>query len=525
MSTEQELRQARLNKLKALRDEGVEAYPYRFVRTHTTDQIRQQHAGIEGSQVSPERVRTAGRITNWREMGKTTFADLWDQAGKIQLFLNQGAMGAEAFARLKFWDLGDWVGVAGPVFRTRTGELSIKVESAELLCKSLRPLPDKHSGLRNPELIYRDRSAFFTSTPAAREVFVRRSRAIRAVREFLEGRGYLEVDTPLLQSIYGGAAARPFITHVHAIHEAYYLQISPELYLKRLIAGGFERVFTISRCFRNEGIDKTHNPEFTMMESYEAYADYQDIMGLAEELYAQVCRSVTGSTRVAFTNEGETPVELSFEPPWPRLKMLDLVAEHAGIEAGSLSEDALRTAVLSLPADHPFYEKQLPREKVAAYSWGELVQALFEFFVEPRLVQPCFVMDHPRETSPLCKVHREDPRLIERFEPFANGWEIGNAYSELNDPLRQRELLEEQAARGRGGDEEAHPMDEDFCTAVELGMPPTGGLGLGIDRMVMLLTNQSNIKDVILFPFIRTGKGEEDGDAGTAPESRPEARA
>ena len=502
-----ELRSVRLQKLQNLRDAGIDPYPYRYQRTHTIGQIREQWGAIQGEQTSDEAVCTAGRIVQWRDMGKTIFADVQDQSGKLQLFLNRKVLGDEPFRILKLWDLGDWVGVRGHVFRTRMGELSIKVEVAEILSKALRPLPDKHAGLANPELVYRDRSAYFTSSSDAREVFVVRSKAIAAVREFMTGRGYLEMETPTLQPVYGGAAARPFTTHVRAIDETYYLQISPELYLKRLIAGGFDKVFTICKNFRNEGIDKTHNPEFTMMESYEAYADYRDVMELTEQLCAHVFLSVHGTTKVEFGSgeEDADAVELEFEPPWPRYKMLDLVREHSGIDVSSLDDEGLRSALLDLPDDHPFFAEELPKSEVHTWPWGELVQALFEFHVEPKLIQPCFVIDHPKETTPLCKLHREDPRLIERFEPFVYGWEIGNAYSELNDPIRQRKLLEEQAAQRQAGDEEANPLDEEFCAAVELGMPPTGGLGIGIDRMVMLLANRSNIKDVILFPFTRTG--------------------
>ena len=497
---------ARLTKLEALRAAGVEPYPYRFDRTHTAAQVRNAWGDLEGEAQSGEAVRTAGRLTNWRGMGKTIFADIQDQTGRLQLFLNRDALGDHQFALLKLWDLGDWIGVVGRVFRTRTGELSVRVEDAQILCKATRGLPDKLAGLRNPELIYRDRSAYFTSSPDAREVFVKRAEAISALREFMRDRGYMEVEIPVLQPVYGGAAARPFTTHVWAIDENYFLQISPELYLKRLVAGGFESVFTVCKNFRNEGIDKTHNPEFTMMESYGAYADYHDVMELTEQLYAHVFRTVLGRTTVAFGGaDGGEAVELHFEPPWPRHRMLDLVRQHTGIDVGALDEGGLREALLDLPDDEPFFAAALPRHEVVSWRWGELVQALFEFHVEPKLIQPCFVIDHPRETTPLCKVHRDDPRLIERFEPFANGWELGNAYSELNDPIRQRELLAEQAAQRRAGDEEASPFDEDFCAAIDLGIPPTGGLGIGIDRLVMLLANRSNIKDVILFPFTRSG--------------------
>ncbi|MDP7131063.1 MAG: lysine--tRNA ligase [Planctomycetota bacterium] len=508
MSTEDEYRQNRMNKLEGLREQGVEPYPYRYVRSHVIHQIREQYGDIDGETKSEESIKTAGRITNWREMGRTIFADIWDQSGRIQIFLNKKVLGNDAFKQLKLWDLGDWVGVEGPVFLTRTGELSIMVEKTEFLSKALRPLPDKHAGLTNPELIYRDRSAYFTSAPEERDHFLKRSQAISEVREFMIGRGYVEVDTPLMQPVYGGAAARPFTTEVHAIDETYYLQISPELYLKRLIAGGFEKVFTICKNFRNEGIDKTHNPEFTMMECYEAYADYNDMMALTEELYEHVFMAVNGGTRISIGEDEEEQVEIDFAASWPREKFLDMVHEHSGIDVSNLDTDALQQALLALPENHLLFEEELPREDVEKHTWGELVQIMFEFFCERHLIQPTFIIDHPVESTPLCKIHREDPRLIERFEPFAFGWELGNAYSELNDPIRQRELLNEQVEMGRGGDEEAHPLDEDFLAAVELGLPPTGGLGIGIDRMIMLLTNRLNIKDVILFPFAKSGKAE-----------------
>ncbi len=501
-------RQVRLEKLQSLRDAGVEPYPYRFDRSHLIGEIRENWDHLEGEAQSDEPVRAAGRITNWRNMGKTIFADLHDQSGRVQAFLNKKLLGDDAFAQLKLCDLGDWLGVSGHLFRTRTGELSVRVENAEVLCKSLRPLPEKHHGLQNPELIYRDRSAYFASAPEARDVFVMRSKAITAIREFMTGRGYMEMETPLLQPVYGGAAARPFKTHVWAIDNDYYLQISPELYLKRLICGGFDKVFTVSKNFRNEGIDKTHNPEFTMMESYEAYADYRDIMELTENLYAHVFRTVRDTTKVEFGggDDGEESIELDFEPPWPRLKMLDLVNEHTGIDVGALDAEGLRSALRDLPDNDPFLVQEVPKGELDKWSWGKLVQALFEFHAEHKLIQPCFVIDHPVESTPLCKIHREDPRLIERFEPFANGWEIGNAYSELNDPVRQRQLLEQQSDDRDAGDEEANPLDEDFLAAIDLGMPPTGGLGIGVDRMIMLLTNRANIKDVILFPFTGTGQ-------------------
>ncbi len=497
MRTEHELIEARRENLRLIRQAGVEPYPYRFQRTHTIEELRMCEAGLgrEGAAV-------AGRVMALRRHGALVFADLEDGSGKMQLLFSRESLGTQAFDFLPLVDVGDFLGVHGHLTRTKAGELTLQVVSFEFLAKGLRPLPEKWHGIKDPELKYRRRSEFLLANPRQREIIGQRAKAVAAVRRFLDGRGFVEVEIPVLQPVYGGASARPFTTHVNALGQDYYLSISPELYLKRLIAGGFERVYTIGKNFRNEGIDKSHNPEFTMLECYAAYADYNDMMALTEELYAYVFLEVMGTTRAPFSDENGQPVELDFTPPWRRATMLDLVAEYAGLDAAAMSEEELRAALRAGAVRESFYSS-VPREQLDEWTWGELVQVLFEHFAEPHLAQPTFVLDHPRETTPLCKIHREDPRLIERFEPFAASMELGNAYSELNDPVVQRELLEHQAAQALAGDELAHRMDEDFCRAIEVGIPPTGGLGIGIDRLVMLVTGCLTIKDVICFPLVR----------------------
>jgi lysyl-tRNA synthetase, class II len=365
--------------------------------------------------------------------------------------------------------------LSGNVFRTRSGELTVNTHDYDVLCKSLRPLPDKHSGLKDSEMRYRHRSLDLIMNPEVKRNFIIRTKAIDAMRNFLNSEGYHEFETPLLQPIYGGANARPFVTRINALDVPAYLNISPELYLKRLIVGGLDKVYTICKNFRNEGVDRTHNPEFTMMECYAAYRDYNDMMKLTEEMYADIFNKVLGTIKVNYQG-----TEIDFSPPWERISMYDAVGRYAGIDAADISTDN---------------DEDMDK--------GTLVQKLFEEHCEKHLIQPTFVIDHPKESTPLCKEHRDDPDLIERFEPFVYGVEIGNAYSELNDPLLQRYLLLDQEESRMLGDEEAHPLDEDFLTALEYGMPPTGGLGLGIDRMVMFMTDSRSIRDVILFPFMK----------------------
>jgi lysyl-tRNA synthetase class 2 len=393
---------------------------------------------------------------------------------------------------IKKLDIGDIIGVDGKVFATKTGEISVHAENFTLLTKSLRPLPEKYHGLQDKELRYRKRYLDLMMNPDVRETFIKRSMMMSAIRDFFQKRGFMEVETPTLQLIYGGANARPFVTHINAWDMTMYLSISPELYLKRLLVGGFEKVFTICKNFRNEGVDRSHNPEFTMLECYQSWVDYEEMMRIMEECFEHVCKAVNnGSTKVKHVYQGEE-VELDFKAPWPRMGMLEAIEKHAGLDVSTMDDEQLKDTLRNYNID---YEGD--------FSWGLAVQLIFEELVEDKLVQPIHIIDHPKETTPLCKKHRGDDRLIERFESFCMGSELCNAYSELNDPILQRELLEQQAEELRGGAEEAHPMDEDFVQSIEYGMTPAGGLGFGVDRMAILLTGVESIRDVILFPTMK----------------------
>ncbi len=479
--------QDKINKLNTLRENGVNPYPYSFDKRHDAQELQDNY---ETYILNNEPVSLAGRIMGKRVIGKASFFHVQDLSGKIQLFFAQDEIGKDNYKLLKkHIEVGDFIGVQGTLFETRTGEKTIRVNSYDLLTKAIRPLPEKYHGLKDKELRYRQRCLDLIVNPESRNVFLKRSQAIVAMREFLNSKGFVELEIPTLQPVYGGASARPFKTTVNALNKDYYLSISPELYLKRLIVGGFEKVYTICKNFRNEGIDRTHNPEFTMMECYWAYVDYNDMMKLTEEMYAYIFNKVNGSTKIKYGD-----VELDFTPPWKRVKMFDAIKQYTKIDIAKISEQELKHSIKDLGMTDDFYQ-----------SWAkyEIIEELFGKFVEPNLIQPTFIIDHPKESTPLCKQHREDNTLVERFEPFVYGFEIGNAYSELNDPILQRKLLEEQSELGRAGNEEAHQMDEDFCRAMEYGMPPTGGLGLGIDRLVMFLTNSYSIRDVILWPFMK----------------------
>ena len=479
----------RKEKRLELMRQGINPYPYKYNVTHHTDQIKE---------LSDEQVSLAGRVMTKRNLGKLSFAHLRDQEGNIQLCFDQNTLGIGQYKFYKkYIDSGDIVGVIGTSFRTQTGELTIKVKKMELLTKAIHPLPDKYHGVVDKGILYRHRSLDLIVNPNVREIFRKRSQAIQIVRNVLNNEGFIEVEIPTLQLIYGGASARPFSTHINALGKEVYLSISPEIYLKRLIVGGLERVYTICKNFRNEGIDKTHNPEFTMMECYQAFADYHDMMAITEKIYETVFSQINKSLEIRYHDKNSSfgEVNLNFKAPWKRESMLDLVGKVTGIDAESLPEEQLRKEVVH-------YNKEM-EQFAQNYNWGELVQYLFENYCEQNLIQPTFVIDHPKESSPLCKVHRNDSRLIERFEPFVYGMEIGNAYSELNDPVLQRALLEDQMRQREKTGKEVYPMDEDFCYAMNYGMSPTGGLGLGIDRLVMLLTAQTSIRDVILFPLVK----------------------
>ncbi len=496
----------RREKLAALAERGLEAFAYNFDPTHDSARAVELFTDAEEAGSLPEdgatgHVRVGGRIISWRSHGKSAFAHIEDAAGQIQLYFRLNVLGEESFANLDLLDLGDWLGVEGPVFRTRMGEVTIRVESWTLLSKSLRPLPfgkvetdeetgerTVHSGFADTASRYRQRYADLAVHPDVREVFRTRSKIIRELRAFLDVEGFLEVETPVLQPLYGGASARPFITNHNALDRELYLRIADELYLKRLIVGGLDRVYEISKDFRNEGIDRLHNPEFTMLEWYQAFADYEDQMDLVERMILHVVDRVIGGRTVPFGSQ-----EIRFEPPFPRIRLLEALSEALSDDVNDLSDDELRRRAedLSLP-------------DLAGAGRGKLVDKLFGELVEPDLVQPTFVIDHPKELSPLAKPKRGDPRLTERFELYIAGMEIFNAFSELNDPLDQRQRLEAQAELRAAGDDEAQQIDDDFIRALEYGMPPTGGVGMGVDRFVMILTNQSSIRDVILFPILRS---------------------
>jgi len=500
MAEDHRLLAERKRKRQELLSLGVNPYPHDYKPSHTTAAVHEQYGTLELQQEIGDVVTVAGRLTRLARMGRIYFGDIQDERGKVQISFEYRHLSPIEQEVVKRLDTGDMVGVKGNIFRTKRGELTVKAVHLDLLAKTLAPLPDKWAGLQDEELRYRNRSLDLVMHPEIRERFRQRSVVIRTLRNVLDTHGFLEVETPLLQPVYGGATARPFETHVHALGgQRVFLSISPELYLKRLMPAFFEGVYTVCKNFRNEGIDKTHNPEFTMMECYKAWFDYQDMMRLTEEIYAQVLRATRGSTRVEY--QGTT---LDFTPPWPRVAMLDAIREGCAIPAGDLNEQQLRAVLQKgeLPSD--FYVKGIPFDDIHRWSWGEMVQTLFAYFIEPQLTQPVFIIDHPKESTPLCKGHRSDARLIERFEPFAYGVELANAYTELNDPVVQRELLEAQARAGKERGEAYHLVDHAFCDAVDLGIPPMGGLGIGVDRMVMFATNAASIKDVIFFPLMRS---------------------
>lgn len=438
-----------------------------------------------------------------RDLGKLIFATVQDSKGKIQIILQKEETQKESFELFKkYVDIGDIIGCEGTIMKTKTGEVSILASKIEMLSKSILPLPEKWHGISDKEERYRKRYLDLIMNPETKQVFEKRTLILESIREVLKKKSFVEVETPYLNTIYGGAKAKPFKTHLNVLDMDLYLAISPELYLKRLIVGGYDKVYSIARNFRNEGIDRWHNPEFTMMEIYQAYADYNDMMDLFEEIYEYCAKKVNGTTKVEF--RGKT---VDFKRPWKRMTMCEAIKKWVGIDVLKMTKQELIKFVC---------EKKLEcMVKKDNLSWGEAVQAIFEDFCEDKIEQPTFIIDHPLESTPLCKLHRNDKlcRLIERFEPFCMGAELGNAYSELNDPILQRKLLEGQQNALSKGDEEANPLDEDFINAIEIGMPPTGGIGLGVDRMIMLLSGQESIRDVILFPFMKViedNKGDEE---------------
>ncbi len=498
------VRRARREKLDSLIARGVPPFAYGFDRTHASAEAVRMHPADQESE--GDVVRVAGRIVAWRAHGKTTFAHLADESGRIQLYFKKDALGDETYSTLELFDIGDVIGVAGPLFRTRTGEVTVRVTEVDLLAKSLRPLPFgkeeeidgvkvRHSGFSDAEQRYRQRYADLAVHPDVRALFRARSKMIAEFRRMLDEWNYLEVETPVLQPLYGGALARPFTTHHNTLDMPLYLRIADELYLKRLVVGGFDRVYEIGHDFRNEGIDRTHNPEFTMLEFYEAYADYTGMMTRVETLVTRAAAAVKSVWSPPVTEgaveHGSDPVP-EFAPPFPRIEWLPSLNAALGADAASLDDDALRNAA-----------RRAGVQKVESMSRPKVLDEMFQTLVESKIVSPTFVVDYPVELSPLAKPKRGNPALTERFELFARGREMANAFSELNDPIDQRRRFEAQAALRAAGDEEAVGVDEDYLRAMEYGMPPMGGVGIGVDRLFMYLTNTPNIRDVILFPTLR----------------------
>lgn len=480
----------RREKLNSLREKGLDPFGKRFERTNQTAELFTTYNDLSKEELAEKEVKVtiAGRIMTKRGKGKAGFAHIQDLSGQIQIYVRKDAVGDESYELFNTADLGDIIGVSGTVFKTQVGELSIKAETFELLTKSLRPLPDKFHGLKDIEQRYRQRYLDLIASPESKKTFIARSKIIQSMRRYLDDNGYLEVETPMMHSIAGGASARPFVTHHNALDMQLYMRIAIELHLKRLIVGGLEKVYEIGRVFRNEGVSTRHNPEFTMIELYEAYADYKDIMELTENLIAHIAKEVLGTTQVTY---GE--YEVNLEPKWTRLHMVDAIKEHTGVDFWKeMSVEEART----LAKEHGV-------EINEHMQYGHIVNEFFEQKVEEKLIQPTFIYGHPVEISPLAKKNEEDPRFTDRFELFIVAREHANAFTELNDPIDQRERFEAQLQEREQGNDEAHMMDDDFVEALEYGMPPTGGLGIGIDRLVMLLTNSPSIRDVLLFPQMR----------------------
>lgn len=483
---ENPLRVEKKKKLADLKELGLNPFPHNFKPNTKAEQVIAQHSSLEPGQQVAGDVIMAGRLMTKRDMGKAAFFNFQDQTGALQAYVRLEELNDADKKFFQHVDLGDWVGLSGFIFKTKKGELSLHCKSFQIICKTIEPLPEKFHGLTDVELKYRHRHLDLISDEESRKVFVMRSKVIKEVRRYLDDAGFLEVETPTLQPIYGGAAAYPFSTHHRALDMKLFLKISPELYLKRLIVGGYEKVYEIGKNFRNEGIDRSHNPEFMMLEYYEAYTDYFDQMKRFEDLVSGVVKAVRGSTKITFQGK-----ELDFTTPWRRLSVIDGIKEYGKFDPTNMSDAELFAKI-----------KELGSDMKKPGSRGEMWMEAFDLTVEKNLWNPTFIVDYPVEVSPLTKAHRTIPGLVERFEPICAGMEIGNSYTELNDPEEQRRRLEEQEAQ-RVVDEEAQPMDEDFLHAIETGMPPTGGVGIGIDRLVMLVTDRTSIRDIIFFPTMR----------------------
>lgn len=485
---ENPLRAEKRKKLHALKEANIDPFPHTYERTAMIADLHKRYEGLQSGETTEGKssYKIAGRLMTKRPMGKAAFFNIQDQSGNTQVYLRNEELAQQDATAFDLIDIGDIVGIEGFVFRTKKGELSVHAKKFTILCKTLEPLPEKHHGLADVEIKYRHRHLDLIMDPESRKVFEMRSRIVREIRKFLDARGFLEVETPILQPIYGGASASPFSTHHNALDMKLFLKISPELYLKRLIVGGFEKVYDLNKNFRNEGIDRSHNPEFTMIEWYEAYTDYNYQMKQFEDLVADVAKTVTGSTKVMYQGK-----EIDFTTPWTRLTMHEAIKKYSDLDVEKMSSDEIFKAC-----------KKYGSHEEKPSSKGEMIAELFELTCEEHLWQPTFILDHPVETSPLTKAHRTKPGLVERFEPFVANMELGNSYSELNDPEDQYDRLKEQEAK-RVTDDEAHPMDEDFMHAIDVGMPPTGGVGLGIERLVMVLTDRPSIRDIILFPTMK----------------------
>lgn len=481
-----ELLKIRRDKLANLQAEGKDPFEVtKFNRTHTSADVKDKFDELEGKDVV-----VAGRIMAKRVMGKASFYHIQDMQGKLQAYIKRDDVGEEAYKDFKTYDIGDIVGVKGFVFKTQTGEISVHTHEIKLLCKSLRPLPEKYHGLKNTDLRYRQRYVDLIVNPEVKDTFILRSKIIKELRRILDSKGYMEVETPILNTIYAGDAARPFITHHNTLDLDMFLRIAPELYLKRLIVGGFDKVYEIGRLFRNEGMSIKHNPEFTNIELYSVYEDYNDMMDIAEEIVSTIAKNVLGTTKITYQG-----VDIDLTPSWKRISMIDSIKEVTGIDFNAIETDEEARKL----ADEKHVELEPTKQ-----TRGHIINAFFEEFVEETLIQPTFIIDYPVEVSPLTKRKPSDKRLVERFEMFIGGREYGNAYSELNDPIDQYNRFAAQVEARKQGDEEAGMMDEDFVNALEIGLPPTGGLGIGLDRLIMLLTDSASIRDILLFPTMKT---------------------
>jgi len=480
-----EQRQVRIDKMHKMVEAGFKPFGHKFVWTHHAKDVDEQLEALEANEVV---VKLAGRVMAIRGHGKTAFLDLMDKTGKIQIYVRKDVLGEENYALIKMMDIGDIVGITGTAFRTHMGEISIRATVLDILSKSLRPLPEKWHGLKDVEMRYRQRYIDLIVNPEVRQTFMRRSQIIKSVREILDNQDFLEVETPIMHGIAGGAAARPFVTYHNALDMELYLRIAPELYLKRLIVGGLERVYELGRVFRNEGIDIKHNPEFTMVEIYQAYADFNDLMALTETIVSQTAQKVLGTMKITYDG-----TEIDLTPSWPRLTMIEAVAKYTGVDFTNVTDlDEARKMADSI---------NVPYEQT--FGVGKIINACFDEHVEDKLIQPTFITGHPKEISPLAKSSEANPEITDRFEGYVFGRELCNGFTELNDPIDQKERFLKQVEERNNGDEEANMMDEDFVTALEYGLPPTGGLGIGIDRLVMFLTDSDSIRDVLLFPHMR----------------------